>query len=135
MLTEVRDSLWAVLSASWEFNRDLKQAGPETVLARSVVLRSHCGGAAAAVRRAEVGIAPGARGAIQLAGLRNALQRVRLALRQDCELGFAERGPGSHADTLRAWGPFRVQRIERIIADYEQAARAYAEATGIKLEP
>ncbi|MSR06337.1 MAG: hypothetical protein EXR93_04595 [Gemmatimonadetes bacterium] len=135
VLSEVRDSLRAILSSGQEFSRDLKQAGPETVLARAAALRSHCVGASSAVRRAETGLVTTTRGPIQLASVKAALQRVALILRQDCELGFAERGRGSHADTLRAWGPFRNQRVARVIEDYEQAVTAYAEVIGIKLDP
>ena len=62
-------------------------------------------------------------------------KRYYFTVRQECELGLAERGPGNHADSLRAWGPFRNQRLERVIQDYEQAASAYAEVIGIKLDP
>jgi len=129
LLTDVRDSLRSVLSASWEFNRDLKQAGPETVLARAAVVRARCRAVAPVVRRAEVGVASRTN-ARQLAELRGALQRVRVAL-QECEAAFTNSGPGSRADTLRQWGPFRGHRVERVISDYERAARTFAEALGI----
>jgi hypothetical protein len=127
----VRDSLQSVLAASWEFNRDLMQAGPETVLARAAVVRARCGVATPVVRRAEAGVTSTGTTTRQLAELRGALQRVRVALRE-CGAAFADTGPGSRADTLRQWGPFRGQRIESVISNYEKAARAFAEALWIK---
>ena len=135
LLSQVGDSLRVVLSANWEFNRDLKQAGPETVLARAAALRARCHAAGVVVRRAESGIIDRGRGRVPLARVRQALKRVEVALGEECELAFGERGAGDRADTLRAWGPYRGQRLEKVIADYEEAAREFAEANGIKLDP
>lgn len=63
------------------------------------------------------------------------MERLRATLREDCELGFSDRGAGVRPDSLRAWGPYRAEQIERAIASYEKTAGAFADAVGIKLEP
>jgi len=140
VLAGVRDSLKTVLAASWDFGRDLKQAGPETVLARAAALRARCSAASRTVQRAPAALDGAYKG---LAGtalrtkrdLKLAMQRVGVSLRQDCESGFADRGPGVRADSVRAWGPYRSQRIETAISNYETSARAFTDAIGARPDP
>jgi hypothetical protein len=62
--------------------------------------------------------------------------RLDNALREECERGFREGGPGgSPPDSLRAWGPHRSSLIQRAIRSYGVAADRYAAAAGFKLEP
>ena len=137
----MRDTLRGILSGGWEFNRDLNQAGAETVRARAAVLRNRCGHAAIAVRRTpgllDAAVMPIITEPAQrrLRDLKIAMNRLHEVLRGECQAGFPAEGPGQHADSLRAWGPYRVDQVERAISSYEKTAEAFAASLGIRLEP
>jgi hypothetical protein len=48
------------------------------------------------------------------------LRRLRRAL-LNCQRDWTPR-PGAAADTLRAWGPFRIAELERVVRRYEETA-------------
>lgn len=127
----LRDTLDGVTAATWEFNRDLRNAGGVTVLARAERLRERCQAAALALPEAASVFRP----APAAASLVEAVRRLQGVLREQCGRGFRRDGPGSWADTLRAWGPYRASQIDDAIREYGAAAGRFAGAVGVKLEP
>ena len=137
-LAAVRDTLDGVTAAAWDLNRDLRSAGAETVLARARRLRERCQAATLflpeAVRTFQYSLTPGwDRG--EVGALRGALRRLEVVLREQCEPGFRADGPGSWADSLRAWSPYRSNQIDQAIRSYGAAAARFAAAAGVRLEP
>src|SRR5689334_2851474 len=118
LLTDLRDTTTAVSAAAWDFNRDLKSAGPETVIARATFLRDRCVAARAALPPATTRLASRQDAAPVLEAIR-ALDR---ALAEQCERGFRPAGLGQWPDSLRAWGPFRTNQITQAIRRYDIAA-------------
>jgi hypothetical protein len=64
-----------------------------------------------------------------------AVERLSRALTGECEEGFRTGGPGSWADTLRAWGPYRGKQISEAIRAYDTAASTFAASLGFRLAP
>ena len=138
LLVALRDSLTGVQAALSDFRQDLPRVSRETVVARSRVLQPRCNSAermipavSARIRSATTPV-PTRRDAGALLGT---LRDLGLVLHRDCVLGLRSQGPGSWADSLRAWAPYRGGRIDRAISAYEGAAGKFAAAMGFKLEP
>jgi hypothetical protein len=135
-LSSLRDSVALVGTAVWEFRRDLRSAGTETVLTRVAHLHARCQAAAVSLKPAEKRIASGTSSLRRATGaFLAAIRALRTSLEQDCLVGLRERGPGEWADTLRAWGPYRGSRIERAIRLYDAESARFAAANGFQLEP
>jgi hypothetical protein len=138
LLLALRDTLTTVEAALGDFNHDLRSAGPETVLSRSARLRRQCGPAALALARTRTQWQPATRTRRtqrEASALITASLKLEQTLREECERGFRETGPGSWADSLRAWGPYRSTQIQRGIRLFGVAADRFAAAAGFKLEP
>ena len=134
----LRDTLTGVTAATFEFGRDLRAAGGETVLARARRLRVQCHAAGLVMHDAEPAFQPWrvpATARQQAGALGAALRRLRAILREQCELGFRQDGPGSWSDSLRAWGPYRSSQIDTGVREYEAMAARFAAAVGVRLEP
>jgi hypothetical protein len=138
VLLALRDTLTAVQAALSDFRQDLQRAGRETVLSRSAELGRRCRSAAAEVPAAVERLRP----AMKVSATRRVAQsligtmgQLGAALRRECEQGLRADGPGTWAESLRAWGPYRVNRIDRAIGAFEAAAGKFATAAGFKLEP
>lgn len=135
-LLALRDSVRGVQLALNAFQRDLPLVGPETVVGRAAELKRRCrtlADAAHAFASELQSAPPRARDAAET--LSDVLERLRRGLTEHCVRGLSPEGAGSRADTLRAWGPHRVARIDRLLTEYERAARPYARAIGVSLEP
>ncbi len=130
-LAALRDSLAQTRIELSAFQRDLPLAGPETVVERAAALHRRCEAVVEAAR--SVGLALGA----ARAGPRDATDELAEALdglgrglSEQCVRGLSPTGGGSRADTLRAWGPHRVAQIERLLTEYDRAARRFGRAVG-----
>lgn len=122
-VTAMADSLGGVRGAGAQFNRDLGNASPLLVLTRARAVRARCAGAMVAgalldslyARHAAV-IARDA----GVAGWRRELAKLQAELaRCDREWTLAV---GDNADSLRAWGPHRLARLEESARRYSEAA-------------
>jgi len=133
-LRALDDSLGAVRGAAAQFRADLTYASPDLVIARAQRMRGRCLGGQAAAARLDSTLAAGpylARAAHAEARLRRDLAAVRRALgecRRDFDTGL--RYPA--ADSAKAWGPYRLSRLEAAIRVYTAAAQILREQAGIK---
>jgi hypothetical protein len=137
VLSTLRDSVSAVSAASWEFNRDLRAAGAETVLARGRRLAEQCRAAVRALRAAPPGLRAHATREPErqeAARFVSAVQRLVAVLGSECERPFGG-STSVNADSLRAWGTYHSARIERGVQEYEGALQRFSAAAGVKLEP
>lgn len=130
-----RDSVRAVRRSAAAFRRDLGAASPDLVVARSQAVRSACAGAippataldsllSAQPRERGTPVATRARVERRLGDLRATLAR--------CEKEF---DPGywyTRSDSLRAWGPYRLQQIENVLRAYEYEIQTYVAAIGLR---
>ncbi len=137
-LLRLRDTLVAVEAAAGEFNRDLRVAGAQTVLVRAEHLRRRCenGIVAADSTRRELRSASAIpRLQARHAALGDAMATLQRELARECVTPFRSSGPGSWADSLRAWGPYRGGQIADAIRVYNRQAVLFAGAAGFRLEP
>jgi len=138
-LRALRDSVALVRAELSRFRRDLQMAGAQTVVGRARRLGTACAGLRASLAasssplRAPASANPGVRSASRdlLAQMGTADQM----LVRDCERGLAPEGPGSHADSLKAWGPHRTSQLEKGLNELDGAIAAFARAAEIDLKP
>ncbi|MDH4043036.1 MAG: hypothetical protein OEY20_12500 [Gemmatimonadota bacterium] len=136
LLLELRDTVGAVAARGNEFRRDLQTVGETTVLSRAARLEAACVGARQALDEARSELAA-AKFAAHHAGVRDtlvtAIGALTTSLERDCHRGLSPTGPGSRADTLRAWGPNRTARLTQAISGYHAAVGRFARRLGIDL--
>jgi hypothetical protein len=136
LLIRVRDAVDRVSARITEFRRDLRSAGVATVLARAGRLEAACRDTRAVLAEA--------RPALEAARLTppqgsardslvTAMGALAASLRRDCERGLGPTGPGSRADTLRAWGPHRTATVTQAVSAYHGAAGRFARRIGADL--
>lgn len=135
-IVALRDTVQAVSRAIVVLRRDLRSAGPETVLAKAQTLGRACG----AVRAALLDELPHFTPRQVPATAREAADSVRMAVRdltrrleQQCEVGLDPKGPGQPADSIRAWGPYRTAELRRGMERFHVALTRFAGAIGVKL--
>ncbi len=137
-LLVVRDTVRSVRAATVMFRRDLGSAAPETVIGRASSLRERCSAAIGVLEDREPTFQSGIGSErVQTAtdSLIRAMGRLSSELRQECVERFQHEGPGVHADTLRAWGPYRISRIDEAIRRYRAAVGNFARVVSITLPP
>lgn len=135
-LLALRDTVEQVSGAIVDFRRDLRTAGPETITAKAGRLTQACAAARAEVDASVPAFAPGAvpRSARAAAdSLRATLAALAAQLDRECLRGLRPEGPGTRADTLRAWGPYRTAQLRRAITLFQNDANRMATALGFKL--
>lgn len=130
-LQAVTESLTALRGAAAHFRQDLIKASDALVVARANRVRAGC---ASALTVAESLATPlgrrkytPARGEADQRALQNELVTLRRALAQ-CRAEWDANRPHARADSLRAWGPFRLSSLENVLRRYEARAgrfRAY----------
>jgi len=100
----------ALRSASARFRHDLTQASPQLVLARAAAVRAACSALAdsLAPRLPRDSVARS-----ELAALQRALGT--------CRRDWDSKGPRANADSLRAWGPYRLSQLDRALLRYQRA--------------
>jgi hypothetical protein len=136
LLTRLREAVDQVSARANEFRRDLRAAGETTVLARAGRLESACRDTrgtlgAARPRLAAARLTSGQAGARD--SLLTAIDALAGNLRRECEHGLGPSGPGSRADTLRAWGPHRTAALFQAATAYHGAAARFARRVGVDL--
>lgn len=132
-LKAVDDSLLSIRSAGASFRSDLAAASPELIVARSVRMRDRCAGARAALARLDtvlaVAYSPNA-GQYQRA-LR--VEGVTLAgTMSRCEREWDTTPRRSVPDSLRAWGPYRIEQLDVAMRRYTAKAAAFRNRTSLK---
>jgi hypothetical protein len=123
-VTALGDSLTALAGAGATFTRDLSQSSRQAVLSRAADVRVRCTGARAAAREVERVYAAHA---TVVAADRGMPEYRRELGRLDAELARCEREwqtpyAAAVADSLRAWGPHRLSRIDAAARQYAAAA-------------
>jgi hypothetical protein len=106
-------SFSAVRSASARFRQDLSQASQQLVLARAQQVRAACIG----TRTAADSLAPRLTGNTTAQTELVALQRAL----DTCQREWETHGPRVNADSLRAWGPYRLSELDRALQRYQRA--------------
>ncbi len=131
-VSTLRDSLTAVQAAAVAFRADLGTASGDLVLARARRLHQRC----AAARRAARPLAtlfqvrahesrPGA-AETRARGDLVAVERVL----GKCERAYDTAAPGASADTLKAWGPYRISQLEAELRRYTPSIELLAKPAG-----
>jgi len=110
------DSLTAVLAATSAFRSDLNHASPDLVLSRSAKVQRRCTGAAAEGQRVAADSLD--------ADVRRELASLRTALGR-CASQFITGNGYQKVDSLVAWGPYRLARLDDAIRRYRVAARTF----------
>ncbi|HEX4574838.1 MAG TPA: hypothetical protein VH158_06890 [Gemmatimonadales bacterium] len=119
------DSLSAVDGAVAAFQADLGSASPDLVLARARRLELRCG----AARRAGTALAGLLAGDASRPSPSSAERRARRDLDalervlEKCERDYDIRSPSARPDTLKAWGPFRLNRLQGELRRYGSGVR------------
>jgi hypothetical protein len=136
MLREVTDSLSALRGAAAAFRTDLSRTSSALILERATRVRNGCRGADAAVSRQQLLLAEGvyaakangaqAHLALEAARLRQALSR--------CAREWAVRDAPSAAaaDSLAAWGPWRLSQLDDALRRFNASLRRFMRAADLK---
>jgi len=132
-LKGVDDSLTAVRGAMAGFRADLATASPALVRARSARVQARCVGARTALDQLQSLLATSLtpHGSASQQTLRTEGAVLARAL-QRCEREWNAGPSGSPPDSLRAWGPYRIQQLEDALRRYDVRARAFRNRTGMK---
>jgi hypothetical protein len=132
----LRDTVHAVSRELVSLRRDLRSAGPETVLSKANGLNQACREVRAALLDGLPAFAARevpvyARAAADT--LRLAIRDLTRHLQEHCVVGLDPRGPGQAADTIRAWGPYRTAELRRGIERFQGRVASFARAARFKL--
>jgi hypothetical protein len=100
-------------SASAQFRQDLAQASPQLVIARANQVRAACSGSRLAADSLALLWARHAAAQSELAALQRALGA--------CQRDWDTKSPRASADSLRAWGPFRLTELDRALRRFQRA--------------
>ena len=123
-----------IRGAGAAFRVDLPGATAELVLARAERLRRSCQAAQRPLQDLQRLLATralAARASREQAGLRAAGVELRGTLLRCVAEWTASPPTTQRADSLEAWGPFRVSRLNRALADYNTAIREFQKAAGL----
>ena len=100
-------------SAASRFRHDLPNASAQLVLARARRVRTACADSRAAADSVALRLARNTAAQSELA----ALQRALIG----CQRDWQTTGPRANADSLRAWGPYRLSELDRALRRYQRA--------------
>jgi len=123
-VTALGDSLTALAGAGATFTRDLNQSSRQAVLTRGADVRVRCVGARTAAREvdrvyaAHASVVAGDHG---MSEYRRELGQLQSELAR-CEREWQAPYASAAADSLRAWGPHRLSRIDAAARRYAAAA-------------
>ena len=98
--------------ASARFRQDIAQASPQLVLARAAQVHVACSGARLKADSLAPHLARNPTAQTELAALRRALGA--------CQRDWDTKGRRANADSLRAWGPFRLTELDRALRRYQR---------------
>jgi hypothetical protein len=135
VIDSATNTLDPIRGAGAEFRTDLSSASPALVLARAGRVRRSCEAARVAVVRAHEFL--GSRSFAQRTATQQAkLREAGAGLRRTLERCLGEWDPAPYtaqrADTLRAWGPYRVLQLDEALARYGAAVRVFQRAAGLE---
>lgn len=123
-VTALGDSLAALAGAGATFTRDLDQSSRQAVLTRAADVRVRCAGAATAASEVDRVYAAHATVVATDRGMpeyRRELGRLQAELAR-CAREWQTPYTSAAADSLRAWGPHRLSRIDAAARGYAAAA-------------
>lgn len=127
-LRAVSDSLTQLRGAASRYRRDADKASRPLMMARAAEVRAGCTGALAAADSLS-GSLDAHRYLRRDAQYQRALQAQLATLRQSlrtCRREWdATGGGGTKADSVRAWGPFRLSALERVMRRFEEQAGTF----------
>ncbi|HEX4600200.1 MAG TPA: hypothetical protein VH116_02305 [Gemmatimonadales bacterium] len=125
VLASFLDSLAAVDGAVAAFEADLGTASPDLVLARARRLELRCG-AARTAGRVLAGVLPGDASSAATSPAERRARHDLAALErvfEKCERDYDSRSPAARPDTLKAWGPFRLNALHGELRRYGSGVR------------
>ena len=123
-LRTLNDSLSAVAAAAAQFRADLVNASSDLVISRAARLTQRCAGALAGTAPVDSLPGTGTRLRRDLAGLRAALVR--------CTQDFAPGPSYQRVDSVKAWAPYRLARLDEAVLRYRLTTRVFMHRAGIK---
>lgn len=134
------DTLDMLRGYAQAFRNDLQTASPTIVLARATSVQNACASGASAVRRLQGMLAARTVSSIPLA-VRN---QARFRATSEATVATLERcvrnwqplpRTDARADTLRAWGPYRINEIGQALQKFDGARAAFVKAAGLAGRP
>ena len=136
-LLSLRDTIASLNSRLSHLRRQLKSAGPESILRWTAEANQRCLGTLASLEAAEPKFRRAGRDRVSTAArtFADTLSRTGSVLRKHCVVGIVAEGPGEWADSVRAWVPYHVGMLERQLANYHREAARFAKVAGFRLEP
>ena len=105
-------SFSAVRSAGARFRQDLSQASPQLVLARAQQVRDACTHSRGAADSLALRLTRDSTARAELGALQRALGT--------CQREWDTHSPRANADSLRAWGPYRLSELDRALQRYQR---------------
>lgn len=133
VLKAVDDSLSNVRGVAANVRTDLSAASPALVRSRAARMSGRCEGARAALVQLESALVAvySARAAAAQRTLRGEAGQLTRTLER-CAREWDATRPGADPDSLRAWGPHRLDLLEQQIRRYAERARVFRARAGIK---
>lgn len=114
-LRQLGDSLGGVQGAAAAFRVDLAKASAALVTARATVVQRWCTSAAAEAGRLDSRLQSGRLRLPAGSDVQARFRREFAKLRRELAQCRREWDPAAPADTLRAWGPHRLDRLEAVL--------------------
>lgn len=132
------DTLNALRGLTQAFRTDLPTASSTLVLARATAVHDACASGASAVRRLQGILAArtvSTSAARSQASLRNTAEETVSALDRCVRTWLPLPRDDQRADSLRAWGPYRIAQLEQSLRRYDAARQVFAKAAGLTPVP
>jgi hypothetical protein len=128
------DTLDMLRGYTQAFRNDLQTASPNLILARATSVQSACTSGLTTVRRlqgmlAARSVSPEA--ARTQAKFRMTAEETVFALERCVRLWQPLPRTDARADTLRAWGPYRVSELDGALRKFDFARATFAKAAGL----
>ena len=130
------DSLETIRGVAQAFRNDLRLASHTLILARATAIQNACLSGASALRRLQGILAArtvSRAAARSQAELRTTAEETVAALDRCARSWDPLPRTDARADTLRAWGPYRVTQLDQVLSRYDAARRSFVAAA--KLPP
>jgi hypothetical protein len=132
------DTLGVLRGVAQAFRNDLKTASPTLVLARATSVQNACSSGVTSVRQLQGILAARSvtpKSALSQAKFRTTAEQTVTALERCVRYWQPLPRTDARADTLRAWGPYRVNEIEVALRKFDLARFAFAAAAGLPKRP
>ena len=132
------DTLEQLRGVAQAFRNDLPTASPTLILARATAVHDACAAGAGAVRRLQ-GIL-----AARTVSPAAAKSQARFRVTAEETVGALDRcvrawlplpRTDERADSLKAWGPYRISEIDQALRKYEAARHTFASVAGLPAPP